>query len=138
MTVVLDSNIFITCLTSKSPFHFIYQSLIKSQFELAVSNEIIFEYQEIISQKYNSVTANTFVSLLHELPNVRYANPYYKWQLITSDPDDNKYCDCAIATQADYLVTEDRHFSIVKSIPFPKLNILTIQEFAEFINSNTK
>jgi predicted nucleic acid-binding protein len=26
------------------------------------------------------------------------------------DPDDNKYCDYAIAGKAEYLVTEDKHW----------------------------
>jgi len=131
MTVVIDSNIFVICLTSKSPWHFIYQQLIKGKFNLAVSNEIIFEYKEIISQKYSAATANAFIVLLNELPNVQLINPFYKWQLINTDPDDNKYCDCAIASQAEHLVTEDKHFSIVKSISFPRLNILSLEEFAQ-------
>ena len=36
------------------------------------------------------------------------------------DPDDNKYCDCAIAGNAKYLVTEDKHFQILKSISIKK------------------
>jgi len=29
---------------------------------------------------------------------------------ITHDPDDNKFADCAIAAEADFILTEDRHF----------------------------
>lgn len=130
MTVVIDSNILVICLTSKSPWHFIYQALVKKLFVLAISQEIVFEYREIISQKYNAATANSFIALLNELSNVKLVNPYFKWQLISADPDDNKYCDCAIASQSDFLVTEDRHFSVVKNITFPKLSILSLEEFA--------
>lgn len=41
---------------------------------------------------------------------------YYKRQLINAYPDDNKYCYCAIAGKASFLVTEDKHFSILKKI----------------------
>jgi len=135
MTVVIDSNILVICLTSKSPWHFIYQSLIKKIFTLAVSDEIIFEYKEIISQKYSSSVANAFIALLNELPNVKLVNPYFKWQLVNIDPDDNKYCDCAIASQSDFLITEDNHFAVVKTIAFPKVNILSLEEFARKIQS---
>lgn len=92
MTVVLDCNILVMCLTSRSPYHIIFQSLIQNKFELAVSVDILLEYEEIVQQKYSVTTSFALISLLKELPNVRYINPHYKWQLIQADVDDNKYC----------------------------------------------
>jgi len=135
MTVVIDCNIFVMCLTSASPYHFIYQSLINGKFNLAVTGEILLEYEEVLQQKYSVSTAQTFITLLNELPNIHYIHPYYQWQLITIDPDDNKYCDCAIAGQATYIVTEDRHFDVLKNIPFPSLTTATIDQFLEIIQS---
>lgn len=103
------------------------------KFQLAVSSEIVFEYQEIIEQKYNVSTAVAFVSLLKELPNVHFYTSYYKWLLIDVDKDDNKYVDCAIAGSANYLVSEDRHFRVLKSIEFPRVSVLTIDEFLAFL-----
>ena len=40
-----------------------------------------------------------------------------------------KFVDCAIAASADYIVTEDNHFNRLKSIPFPRTRILTLDEF---------
>jgi uncharacterized protein len=97
MTVVLDCNILVVCLTSRSPYHRIYRSLIEGGFDLLVSSEIMLEYEEIVQQKYGTKTAYAFISLLEELPNVHVVTAYYKWLLIDADPDDNKYCDCAIA-----------------------------------------
>jgi|SRR5882724_2061761 len=133
MTVVLDCNILVICLTSKSPHHHIYRSLIEGKFDLVVSGEIILEYEEIIQEKYGIVTANALISLLKELPNVHSINPYYKWQLIDADPDDNKYCDCAIAGKAMYIVTEDKHFNVLKNISFPSLTTINIDEFLKII-----
>jgi uncharacterized protein len=47
MTVVLDCNILVMCLSSRSPYHHIYKSLISGKFNLAVTTAIILEYQEI-------------------------------------------------------------------------------------------
>ena len=47
------------------------------------------------------------------------------------DKDDDKFVDCAITANADYIVTEDSHFDHLKQIPFPKLNVLTLDEFLE-------
>jgi putative PIN family toxin of toxin-antitoxin system len=135
MTVVLDCNILVMCLTSGSPYHIIYQALVKGKFQLVVSNDILLEYEEIIQRKYSIATARAFGSLLDELPNVHYLHTYYQWQLITKDSDDNKYCDCAIAGQADYVVTEDRHFDVLKNVPFPSLTAVGINHFLEILQS---
>ncbi|RZL15411.1 MAG: putative toxin-antitoxin system toxin component, PIN family [Pedobacter sp.] len=135
MIVVLDCNILVMCLTSRSPYHPIYKSLVSGKFELAVTEDIVLEYEEIIQRKYSVSTANSFVSLINELPNVKYVTAYYKWSLIDKDPDDNKYCDCAIASSAMYLVTEDKHFSVLRTIPFPKLNTISIDQFLHTLTS---
>ncbi|WP_229235521.1 MULTISPECIES: putative toxin-antitoxin system toxin component, PIN family [Emticicia] len=64
-----------------------------------------------------------------EQPNVEYITRYFAWNLIQSDPDDNKFVDCAIACNATYLVSQDRHFDVLKQIPFPKIQVLKVEEF---------
>jgi predicted nucleic acid-binding protein len=43
--------------------------------------------------------------------NVIRVTPSFHFQVVTSDPDDNIFTDCAITAGADYLITEDRHFA---------------------------
>lgn len=126
MRVVIDCNILVMCLTSRSPYHIIYRSLIEGKFILVISSDILYEYEEIIQQKYGH---STTAALMLELSNVHNIVPFYKWQLITTDPDDNKYVDVGIAGKADFLVTEDRHFNILNNISFPKLQLLDIESF---------
>jgi putative PIN family toxin of toxin-antitoxin system len=135
MTVVIDCNIFVMCLASGSPYHLIFQSLVKGKFSLAVTADILLEYEEVLQQKYSIATAKTFITLLDELPNVNFIRNYFRWQLMTTDPDDNKYCDCAVATQASYIVTEDRHFEVLKNIPFPSLTAVRIDRFMDILRT---
>lgn len=65
------------------------------------------------------------------LKNISKQEVYYQWNIIENDKDDNKFVDCAIAGNADYLVTNDKHFNIVKQTEFPPLKILNINEFIE-------
>ena len=136
MTVVIDCNILVVCLTSRSPYHSIYRALIEGKFDLLISMDILLEYEEIIQAKYGTATSNAFISLLEELPNVHLITPYYKWLLVDADPDDNKYCDCAIAGKAMFIVTEDKHFNVLKTISFPKLTAISIDEFMEQLKEN--
>jgi predicted nucleic acid-binding protein len=69
---------------------------------------------------------------LKELPNVHFAHVYFRWNLI-SDPDDNKFADCYIAAGANYLLSHDAHFSVLKQITFPKVNVMKLDEFQSTI-----
>jgi len=135
MTVVIDCNIFVMCLTSGSPYHFIFQSLVNSKFKLAITADILLEYEEVLQQKYSVATAKTFITLLSELPNIDFIHTYFHWQLMNVDPDDNKYCDCAVASQASYIITEDRHFDVLQHIPFPSLTAIRIDGFMDVLRA---
>ena len=58
---------------------------------------------------------------------------YYNWNANVADPDDNKFFDIAIAADVDYLVTNDRDFDVVKTITFPKVNIITAEAFLKIL-----
>lgn len=135
MRVVIDTNIFVMTLTSRSPFHFIYQSLVSQQYTLLLSNEILLEYEEIIAIKYGRRTADFFMQLVDELPNIDFITPFYRWNMISIDKDDNKYTDCMVAGQADFLVTEDRHFNILHQIEFLDLKVIDLEGFATLVRN---
>ena len=62
-------------------------------------------------------------------PNVLRKDPYFRFHLIEQDPDDNKFVDCAIVAGADYIVSEDAHFRVLSTIPFPKVNVILLDDF---------
>jgi len=121
LRVVLDTNAFLVSISRKSKFRTIFDSLLSSKIQLVISNEILMEYVEIIEQKANATVANNIAELLINRKNVEKIEISYKWNLIVEDFDDNKFVDCAVAGRAKYNVTNDRHFAILKNIPFPKL-----------------
>ena len=66
-------------------------------------------------------------------PSTEFYNTYYNFYLIQSDPDDNKFVDCAIAAGAKFIVTEDNHFNILRQIDYPKVDIVGLDEFYDEI-----
>ena len=133
MRVVLDTNILLVSIAKKSRYRIIFDSLIAKKFDLVISNEVLSEYTEIIAQKTNATVANNIAEMLLTLSNVQKQDVYYKWRLINADEDDNKFVDCAIAGNADYLVSNDKHFNELKDIEFPKLLVLTIDDFMDLL-----
>jgi len=47
------------------------------------------------------------------------------------DPDDNKFVDCAISSNAKFIVTNDKHFNVLKNVDFPKIEVVDIDKFKE-------
>jgi uncharacterized protein len=132
MKVVIDTNIFVMSLSSNSKFHEILKKLKEESYDIIVTNEILLEYEEIISKKYGNMTAVIFLRLLEELPNVHFIRTYFNWNLIEQDSDDNKFVDAAIHADA-IIATEDTHFAILKNIDFPPTTVIGIDEFLEIV-----
>jgi PIN domain len=78
--------------------------------------------------------SENLLELILKQRNTIQTEIYYRWGLITTDFDDNKFLDTAISANADYLVTLDRNFSVIKSIPFPKVEIISLEEFLVILN----
>lgn len=103
---------------------------------LFVTTEILAEYSEIFGNKLSIDVANKAIKTLLELPNVKPIYIHYHFSLIYTDPDDNKFVDCAVAANVDYLVTNDKHFNVLKDIPFPKINIVKLEEFDNILKAD--
>lgn len=82
-----------------------------------------------MEQQITQTVAENIVLLILNQENVQLVDPHFRMRLITADPDDNKFVDCAFAAGADYLVSEDSHFSVLRKTPFPQLNLVTLDEF---------
>jgi uncharacterized protein len=113
----------------------LYQGIINSEFDVALTTEILIEYEEIIFKKWLPDVAKEVIRTLIDAPNVFQTGIYYNLNLISTDSDDNKFVDCAFASNAHYLVSNDKHLMILHDIPFPKIPLITIQEFKKIYNS---
>lgn len=96
---------------------------------LCVSNEILNEYQEIIERYSSATIASNIIKAIVHSPYTVYNESFYRFNLIESDPDDNKFVDCAICSNAEFIVTEDSHFNVLKDIPFPKVKVISLDQF---------
>lgn len=127
--VVIDTNCVLQILGKHSPYHCIWEEFLKERFIWCISNDILDEYEEIIGAKASPRAADFFIQTILRSPNTVKQDPYYRFNLIETDKDDNKFVDCAIVTNADYIVSEDAHFNSLKSIPFPHVNVIRLHEF---------
>ena len=129
MKIVLDTNVLLGSLRRGSVLRPIWDAFLRGDFTLVVSNEILNEYQEIIERQTRPEIGSNVINAILERPNVQKQAIYYRFDLLTADPDDNKFVDCALASNAHFLVSDDRHFRVLKTLDHPKINLLTADEF---------
>lgn len=134
--IVLDTNCLLASISSKSENYRIWKGFQQGRFVLCVSNEILEEYEEIIAEKANAIVAGNIINAIVESEFVEFIDPQFRFELITSDKDDNKFVDCAIAANATYIVSEDKHLDVLKEISFPKLLVVRLKEFLEFLTTS--
>lgn len=135
MNIVLDTNSLIMSIAPKSKYRKVWDAFLKGDYNLCLSNEILEEYSEVLARNISSLISEAIVYAILTRPNVIRLDPHFSFGLIQVDRDDNKFVDCAIAANAKFIVTEDKHFNVLKSIPFPKVDILGIDDFKIYLQS---
>ena len=133
LDIVLDTNCLIQIISRNSRYYDLWQDFLKGSYRLCITTDIIDEYEEILSEKTTPYVARLVCEIILRAPNTVKLDAHFRWGLIEKDPDDNKFVDCAIIAGAKYIVTEDRHFNVLKEIQFPKVEIVGIDRFAEML-----
>ena len=132
--IVLDTNCLIMSISSKSSYNEVWKAFLRGDYNLCITNEIIEEYQEVIARNISLWLAETIVTTIINRSNVIKVDPHFHFNLIQSDKDDNKFVDCAIATNARYIVTEDKHFDVLRTVSFPVVSIINIDGFLQILS----
>ena len=135
MKVVLDTNVLLVSVSRRSPWHPIFLAFLQGSYSLAVTTDILDEYAEVIEEQMGKVASEQALEIILSQPNLERIEKYFFWQLIQKDPDDNKFVDCSVAANADYLVTDDKDFKLLKNIPFPKITLIGKDEFMKLLDS---
>ncbi len=135
MRIVLDTNCLIQSVSPRSSHHEVWRSILEGKNTLCVSNEILDEYAEILTRFFGRDTAEYVLDFIIESRHVRFFSPQYRFNLITTDPDDNKFVDCAIQANARYIVTNDHHYDVLRQIKFPVVDVIALKEFLGILHS---
>ena len=133
--IVLDTNCLLAILPRKSETHYIWEKILWGEIVLCVTDDILHEYEEILSDKSSPQVAQLVIFQLENIAETERISTYYKWNIITQDPDDNKFVDCAIAANAKFIVSNDNHFNVLKRKDiWPKVDLKTLKEYHQHLS----
>ena len=131
--LVLDTNSLLQCISRRSKYHDLWLSLLDGRNELCVSTEILEEYAEILERKTSPKFAELALDVISNNPYTVFITPYYHFKLIVADPDDDKFVDCAVASNAKFIVTEDSHYDLLQDLVFPRVDVIKLDEIIQII-----
>ena len=134
MIVLIDTNVVLTMFKRGHPCRPIYDAWLAGKLLWAVSTEVLLEYQEVLARMnfpgYAELVLRTIETVGEQQQSLLRISPTFHFHLITGDPDDDKFADCAIPAEADFIITDDGHFAPLINAGY-KPQPITPTEFIE-------
>lgn len=130
---MLDTNCLLISLSRRGAYYTVWKEFFSEKYILCYTNEILSEYEEILSQKMGGDIAGNVIKAIISRKNTVRLDVHFRFNLIQADPDDNKFVDCAIAANASFIVCQDHHFDVLHAIDFPKVELIGIDEFVSLL-----
>ena len=132
MTVVLDTNVVLQGLAAGHPFEPILDAAMAGAFVWAISTDVLMEYEEVLTRVCGRVRWAKLALVMDltdaDCGTLLRVTPYFHFRAVPADRDDDKFADCAIAADGNWIVTEDRHFNALIGAGY-KPQPITPEEF---------
>jgi len=129
----VDTNVFVSGVFFSGPPHRVLEAWRNGTVELVLSSEILDEYERVgrnLAAQFSGVDLSPFLQLLAMHAHLVEAEPMERQ--ICTDPDDDMFLACALAGQAQLIVTGDR--ALLKVSGYRGIRILRPSMFvAEYL-----
>ena len=130
MRVVLDTNVFVSGVFFSGPPYQILKAWRDGKIQLAISTEILDEYQrvgEILAEDHPNINLKPFLEYVIRNSEIYAAPPLP--EAVCEDPDDDKFITCALASESTVIVSGDKH--LLKVSGYRKIEVLKPREFMD-------
>ena len=136
MKVVLDTNCFISSIGKRSDFRNVFDAYLDGIFTLCVSTEVLLEYEEKFGQFWGESVTHNLLGLILTSENTTLHSIFFSFNLVTDDPDDNKFADLYLSSGADLLISNDKNLLALNDNKFPILRVIKLEEFSHQLKTN--
>ena len=113
--IVIDTNVFVSSFFGGNPKKVI--DLWKDgKIVWCLSNEIVDEYVAVLRRMglQNEKELQELLKIFAEGHNIAFTMETPHLEIIKDDPADNKFLECAVALDAEYIVSRDKHLKRIK------------------------
>ncbi len=130
--LVLDTNVLVSSFLSSGPPRHVVTRVRDGLDLLCFSPPILAEYIEVLScGGVPAVQILALIELLRDPERALIVAPAAALHAIRDDPEDDKFLECAVAAQANVIVSGDRHLRRLRA--FRGIEILSPREYLEHL-----
>ncbi len=133
MKVVLDTNVLISSTLWAGSANKTLLLLIGKNAGLYASRAILEEYAEIVRREFPQVVEKLPQLMENILSFSTIAETSVRLDVVKADPDDNRIIECAMASQAEFILTYDKH--LLKLKEYEGVKILTPESMRSLLNA---
>ena len=130
MRIVLDTNVFISGIFFSGPPSQILNAWKNTKIQIMLSQEILKEYQRVavsLADKFTTIDILPIIELV--IIHGQFIDTKGFEVSVCDDPDDNKFIECAIASNNKIIVSGDKH--LLKVSGFQGITVLKPREFVD-------
>ena len=130
MKIVLDTNVFISGIFFSGPPTQTLRAWKNKRLQIILSQDILIEYQRVaesLTLKYPSIDILPIIELV--TVHGQFVDTKNVDITVCEDPDDNKFIECAIASDTKIIVSGDKHLLKIKG--FKGIKVHKPREFVE-------
>lgn len=129
---VLDTNVVISAIIFGGNPRRVLNLAIEGKISLFFSEPIFEEIREILGGRKFQFTSPQLAAVERELEAIsETVYPDESVSVVQDDPDDDLFIECALAADADYIISGDRHLLDLKR--YGKIKIVNAVEFIEVV-----
>jgi putative PIN family toxin of toxin-antitoxin system len=130
MKVILDTNVVISAILFGGTPKLILNSALEGTIEAYITDAMLEELETVLRRPKFGLPRHIVQSILNEIANIAtWIEPQEKSEIVKSDPDDNIIIDCAIAAEAEFLITGDKH--LLELQEYKGIKIITTKDFLQ-------
>ena len=76
MKIVLDTNCLLPAIFCNSPYYWVWEAFCDNRFTLCFSNDILQEYEELLSNFYSPEISESVLQTIMNATNTKHVVPY--------------------------------------------------------------
>ena len=130
MKIILDTNVLISGIFFSGPPSQILKAWQNSRLQIVLSQEILNEYQRVAESlvgRFPKIDILPIIELMTIHGQLVDAEGFDV--SVCDDPDDNKFMECAIASNSKIIVSGDKH--LLKVSGYQGIKVLKPREFVD-------
>lgn len=130
MKIILDTNVFISGIFFSGPPFQILKAWQNSRLQIVLSQEILNEYQRVAESLAAEFPAIDILPIIELMTIHGQIIDTQGFDIsVCDDPDDNKFMECAIASNSEIIISGDKH--LLKVSGYQGITVLKPREFVD-------